>query len=946
MNRSKTLLSALTLFAFVAFAQTLPPGVQKKASMGGITEYDFPNGLKVLLYPDAALPEITVNITYLVGSRHEGYGETGMAHLLEHLDFIETTSGRQIKNEITAHATNWNGTTSYDRTNYYETIPATDAQLKWALDMEADRMMNVKFTQQILDTEMTVVRNEFERGENNPQSILRERVEATAYLWHNYGKSTIGSKDDLEHVPVSRPEAFHKKYYRPDNAVLVITGRLDESKTLGFVADTFGKIARPATPIPPDYTVEPAQDGERYVELRRVGQGQEVILAYHGPSAAHPDIAALQVLAGIMNGAGGGGGGRGGRGGGGAGGDGRLSKALVDTKIAQSANMNAEQLHDPGLVFLTANLQKDQSLDAAKKALIDALADVIKNPPTKDEVEKVRTGLLRGLERNLSNPQQIATGALNAAISQGDWRLMFLQHDRLEDVGPADVLRVAQAYFKASNRTVGYYIPDAAPDRTVVPATPNLDTLFANYKSTVTVSRAEVFDPAPANIESRLVRAKLANGMKVVTLSKKTAGDMVDATIELRFGNESTLKGQNATAQLASALLMRGGSKEHTRQQIQEELRKLDATVNVGGGGGGGGRGGRGGGGGSGAGTPSNLNATVSAPAKNFVAALRIAAEIMKEPAYPETEFDLMRTQRVKNLENSPTEPTQLAAETLQRHLTPWTKGDVLYTPERLEEIAELQSVTLAQVKKFHDQFYGANFGVFAVVGPVDPADVQKAAAELLGNWNTAMTYRRIDAKFKTAAPINVKIETPDKANAQFECGIRFKMSDSDPDYPAMLLAGYMFGGPITSHISDRIRNREGLSYGANARVQIPADGDDAMLSGTVSLNPVNGPKVEASFVDELRRTLKDGFTAKEFAESKQAYLDTRRLSRAQDNALLTLIAQHEQDDRTMKFDEQLEARIGALTLDEVNAAFRKHIDPAQLTIVKAGDFKTAAVYQ
>src|SRR5580658_1013362 len=293
--RSRSLLTVPVIgltFAFLAIAQSLPPGVQKKASEGGITEYDFPNGLRVLLYPNPANPKITVNVTYLVGSRHEGYGETGMAHLLEHMDFIETTNGRQIKNEIVARGANWNGTTSDDRTNYYETVPASDDNLKWALGLEADRMVKVKFTKQILDTEMTVVRNEFERGENNPQSILRERVEATAYLWHNYGKSTIGSKDDLEHVPVARPAAFYHKYYRPDNAVLTLTGRLDEAKTLQFVADTFGKIAKPAIRLEADYTVEPAQDGERFVELRRRGQGQEVILAYHGPAAAHPDAAA------------------------------------------------------------------------------------------------------------------------------------------------------------------------------------------------------------------------------------------------------------------------------------------------------------------------------------------------------------------------------------------------------------------------------------------------------------------------------------------------------------------------------------------------------------------------------------------------------------------------------------------------------------------------------
>jgi zinc protease len=297
--------------------------------------------------------------------------------------------------------------------------------------------------------------------------------------------------------------------------------------------------------------------------------------------------------------------------------------------------------------------------------------------------------LLRGLQRNLSSPQQIATGALNEAIAQGDWRLMFLQHDRLEDVGPADVLRVAKAYFKGSNLTVGYYIPDDAPDRTVVPATPNLDSLFANYTSSVTVEHGEVFDPTPANIESRLTRSKLANGMKVVILPKKTESSTVEATIELRFGDAQTLKGESAAASFASGFMMRGGTRQHTRQQIQEELRKLDASVNIGGGGAGG-RGGGGRGGFGGGAAPANLNATITAPSKNFIAALKIAAEILKEPAYaPESEFETMRAQRIKALELTPTEPTQLAAETLQRHMTPWSPGDVLYEPTREEQVAE-----------------------------------------------------------------------------------------------------------------------------------------------------------------------------------------------------------------------------------------------------------------
>jgi zinc protease len=939
-------LPAIALLALAAAAQTLPPGVQKKASVGGITEYDYANGLRVLLYPDPANPKVTVNMVYLVGSRHEGYGETGMAHLLEHMDFIETTNGRQIKNEIVAHGANWNGTTSYDRTNYYETVTATDENLKWALGLEMDRMVHVKFTKQILDTEMTVVRNEFERGENSPQSILSERVAATAFLWHNYGKSTIGSKDDIEKVPVDRLAEFYRKYYQPDNAVLVITGRLDEGKTLQYVADTVGSLPRPTRKLDQTYTVEPAQDGERYVELRRVGTGQEVIVAYHSPAAGHPDAAAFAVLSGIMTG--GGGGGRGGRGGGGGGAaEGRLTKALVDNKLATSASMRFEQLHDPGLVEFTANLTNDQSLDAAKAAIYKVIAGVISEPPTQDEVERVKTGLLRQLENSLSDAQTLGVNGLTTPISQGDWRLMFLQHDRIKDVTPEDLVRVAKTYFKASNRTVGYYIPDAAPDRTVVPETPDLEKLFVGYKSSVSITHGEAFDPTPANIEKRVVRGKLSNGMKVVMLPKQTENSQVSAVIELRFGDENSLKGKNSAAQFAGSLMGRA-TLHHTQEQLRDEMQKLNARIQVSGGGGGGfggGRGGRGGGGGAGGGI-SSANANISAPAANFPAALRLAVEMLKEPVYPDAEFDRTLQQRIKSLEVVPTEPTQLGAEMLNRHLSPFQPGDVLYSPTREEQLAELKKVTLDDARKFHDQFYGANFGVFAVVGPVDQATVKQAAEELLGKWNTKMAYKPIAARYKAVSAINRKIETPDKANAQFEAGERFAMSENDPDYPAMLLAGYMFGGPITSHVSDRIRNREGLSYGANARVAIPFEGNAALLSATVSLNPVNGPKVEFSFVDELKKTLKEGFNAAEVAEAKKAYLDTRANSRAQDTALLTLLASHEQENRTMQWDEQLEAKIQALTPEQINAAFRKHIDPAAVSIVKAGDFKAAGVYQ
>jgi zinc protease len=226
------------------------------------------------------------------------------------------------------------------------------------------------------------------------------------------------------------------------------------------------------------------------------------------------------------------------------------------------------------------------------------------------------------------------------------------------------------------------------------------------------------------------------------------------------------------------------------------------------------------------------------------------------------------------------------------------------------------------------------------------PADVQKAAADLLGNWSTPKPYKPLVTPFKKVSPINEKIETPDKANAEFRAGERLQLSQDDPDYPAILLASYMFGEPITSRIADRIRNREGLSYGANARITVPAEGDAAILSGVVSLNPAFGPKVEASFMDELQKVYRDGFTPAEVANAKKAYLDSRMVGRSTDSALLGLLVSHEQLDRSFAWDADLERKIDALTADQVNAAFRTHVDPNGLSIVKAGDFKAAGVFK
>ena len=313
---------------------------RKVAAIEGVTEYRLDNGLRVLSVPDPAADTVTVHVTYLVGSRQEGYGERGMAHLLEHMLFKGSRRHPDIKRELAVRGARWNGTTAYDRTNYYETMPASEANLDWALDMEADRMVGSFIARADLESEMSVVRNELERGENDPGAVLFQRTLQLAYAWHNYGHPVIGARSDIENVPIARLQAFYRTWYRPDNAVLIVAGRFDPARALERVRQTFGAIPRPARALPALYTEEPAQDGARSVTLRRRGEAPIVTALYRIPAGSHPDYPALDVLVSLLGNTP----------------SGRLHRALVQKGLASYAWASERALHDPGFASFGAGL--------------------------------------------------------------------------------------------------------------------------------------------------------------------------------------------------------------------------------------------------------------------------------------------------------------------------------------------------------------------------------------------------------------------------------------------------------------------------------------------------------------------------------------------------------------------------------------------------------------
>jgi zinc protease len=881
-----------------------PVAPERITSVEGITEYRLANGLRVLLFPDPSKQTITVNITYLVGSRHENYGETGMAHLLEHMLFKGSTRHPDIPKELGEHGARPNGTTSWDRTNYFETFNASEENLRWALDLEADRMVNSFVRKSDLDTEMTVVRNEFEGGENNPTSVLFKRLLSVAYDWHNYGNLPIGARSDIEGVPIERLQAFYKTYYQPDNALLLVAGKIDEAATLAMVQEYFGAIPKPSRVLPQFYTEEPVQDGERLVTLRRTGDTQFAGVAYHIAPGAHEDSAAIQVLNEIM----------------GAAPAGRLHKELVATGKAAAVFSGSLNIRDPGMAYYGAQVRDGQPLEPVLGQLTTVTEGTAAKPITDEEVERARTTLLAQYELGLNNSERVGL-ALSDFEAMGDWRLLFLHRDRIRALKTADVQKVWANYFKPSNRTAALFIPTKEPQRATMPASPDVAALVKDYKGDAKRVEGEVFDPSPENIEARTVRKQLPGGLEMAMLPKKTRGGAVFAGMALRFGDLKSLANLGDAPTMATMMLMRGTTR-HTRQQLEDEFDRLKTRINMNSWG-------------------SGMYVSLETTRENLPAAMTLLAEVLREPAFGAKEFEELRSERIAGAEQQRGDPSQVADTAFQKALKPYPKGDIRYVDSVDEAVADMKSVTREQVQRFHKDFFGAQPAQFSAVGDFDAAALEAQVVKLFGDWKAPKSFARVPTDYHDVATQNQSFKTPDKAQAIFLAGQNLKVRDDDPDYPALAFGNYIIGGGfMNSRLITRIRVKEGLSYGAGSQLQADSFDKSGTFMAYAIYAPQNLAKLEQVFNEEIAKVLKDGFTAEEIAAAKSGWSQGRSVSRSQDNELMGRLGHFLFLDRTLAWDAELEKKVMALDGEQIRAALNRHIDPSKFVVIKAGDFK------
>jgi zinc protease len=705
--------------------------ITKIQTVEGITEYRLINGLKILLAPDVSDDKVTVNLTYLVGSRHEGYGESGMAHLLEHLIFKGTPSNADPKAEFRRRGFTFNGTTTADRTNYFATFVSNQASLDWYIAWQADAMVNSFIAKRDLDSEMSVVRSEFEIAENNPLQVLSQRMAHAAYTSHAYGKPTVGTRSDIENVDISALQTFYKRYYRPDNAVLVVAGKFDIANTLVAISKSLGRVTKPATPVPQTYTQEAVQDGEHSVVVRRPGPTQVIAAGYHTPAALHPDSAPLTVLVTTL-------------------GDtpsGRLHKALVELKIAQGAFAASGAQREAGMAMFGVALAPTEDAAPSQKILLNIVENLAKEPIRQDEFERAKNKIIKSNELGFANAAAVANGAIANEVL-GDWRAVFVTRERLKAVTLEDVNRVARTYMLQSNRTFGQMIPTTMPTRAPAAKLVDAAAFLQGYTLSEKGLESVAFDFSTKSLHEKVAFAQTPAGIKTATLFKPVRGDLVTVRVIFKFGNSESLRDKVVAATLAGSMLNMGTSKM-TRQQIQDETVRLGASMNF------------------------NFGATggvlsLKVKKENFAAAFEFAMQLLKDSTFPEKEFEEIRSATLKNIEGSIKDKSAQANNAWSRYGNPYAKGDVRYGYALEEWQQAVTTITRKEAYDFYRRFYAATNAEAILLGPIEAKIHQEVIQAALDQWRTSEPWTRIQHPLIDAKPARLILIHPIKRMSAF----------------------------------------------------------------------------------------------------------------------------------------------------------------------------------
>jgi zinc protease len=889
----------------------LPDGVVFVAEAGGIEEYRLANGMKVLLSEQRAAPVVAFMVLYHVGSRNEAVGYTGATHLLEHMLFKGTPTfnarrGTAIATVLHRIGAVFNATTWFDRTNYYAAVPREHVEV--VMQLEADRMRNALIRDEDREQERIVVRNELERGENDPLNVLEIHTWATAFREHPYHHPTIGWRSDVENVPTERLREFYHTFYWPNNATAIVVGDFDREQVFRGLERYFGAIPPAPHPIPEVYTVEPPQEGERRFVIRRAGEVGALMLGYHTPEAKHPDIYPLAVVARLLAG----------------GVTTRLYQRLVDGELAISVRAFASHLRDPGLFEITAVLRPGVEHALLERAIREEIARLQDEPVGEAELERAKNKIEAETFYARDGALQFAF-ALGEAEASADWRWFIEYVPNVRRVTASDVQRVARTYFHEDNLTVGWFVPKRASAEGAAGiaegASLHRPAFFRSGVPEASAGSGGAQLGRP--FAERTVSFTLPNGVRGLILENR-ANPTVEVRAALFAGRVFEPVERPELAAVTASMVMRG-TKRRSKLEMAAWLEDVGAEMHVG---------------------ANRFLATASATSlsQDVGRVLEALAEVLREPAFPEQELEKLKAQMIGQIRRSQEHTGVRAFERFSQLI--YDRSSPFYERPASERVASIEAMSVEDVGRFHRARYGPRHLVLVVVGDVVASEIAERIREHFGDWapEAAEDPRVLWAQMPRAplpeAPLRDVVYMPDKANVDIVLGHAGRLRRTDPDYMAAIIGNAALGySTLSSRLGVRVRDQEGLTYGIISRFFEPSflDGPWAV---SVTVNPANVERALASARDVLARYVDEGITPQELDDEKSAFVGSFLVGLGTNGGIAAQLLLAEVFGFGPAYLDQLPEQVRALTREEVNAAIRAHLHPERLITVIAGEYR------
>lgn len=897
-----TALFAALLLSSSWTALAAPPGMRLTAEMAGFSEYTLDNGLRVVLYPDSEKPGAAVNIVYGVGSRHEATGEAGHAHLLEHMLFKGAPGVANVAAEFRSRGIQWNATTAWDRTNYMSILPADEGRLAWVIELEAQRMTSSTFTAQELASEMTVVRNEFERAQSNPYQTLGNALRSAALPTHPYGRSALGTLEQIERVDIERLRAFYKAHYRPDNAVLVVAGNFKTDAVLEHVGKSFGRLPRPAQALYEPRVIEPAQLGPREITVHRVGGVEVAALAFRTPAARHPDRYALHVLGMMLM----------------RGNAGLLHRELVQTQKLSEAAVIVSESKDPSLALVLGVPAKGQGLADARAVLVDAMESGLSARLTEAEMAAAKQALEAFFERAMEQPQMVAL-MLTEPIAQGDWRLFFAHRDGYAAVTLADVQRVATAYLRSDNRTVGLYRPVAQPVGVDMPEPAGLQAQLAAIRPRQALAAGEALNGVPADLEARVTRLAPALGWRVAVLRKKQKGDAVQVSIVARHSSAQDVRNDFGWDLLQAWVLE--GTAAMSAEKLKEAMAALRANgqIHV---------------------DPQAVTLRVDAPRQNLDRALELIVGVLTRPKLEAGDFQRLKDARLRSWDdrvNDPGARLELMHARLLNQVRGTQPGDFEHHFAGAERKARLERLSESELRAMIEKRWGTSDISVAAVGDVDAAQLAATAQRLFADWGKGSTYVRHDLAAIEVPGQRHHARVNDRPNASLSAALYLPMNEQHPDRAALQMAVRLLAQGADSVLWKKVRDQLGASYDVSGVAAVPDYGNRAQVSIHATCAPARLDEVLQAIEAEVQRVRATGFDAAHLDRAKRDLLANRQKARTDERTLLGQLDGQFYRRATFVESQAEDQRIAGLTLEQVDAALRKYVDWSKFVVLTAG---------